>query len=141
MDIQGIAEKAFAVLGTGHQLAPFSLADPHFGLKEAYRITAAVRAARDAGGERPIGRKIGFTNRTIWDEYGVHAPIWGYVYDSTVRDLEHEPLEISLGGLAEPRIEPEIVFGLAAPPAPTMDEAGRSTARSRSHARPSRCNG
>ena len=123
MDIQGIAEKAFAVLGTGRQLAPFSQADLHFGLKEAYRVTAAVRAKREARGERPIGRKIGFTNRTIWDEYGVHAPIWGYVYDSTVRDLEHEPLEVSLGGLAEPRIEPEIVFGLAAPPAPTMDEA------------------
>ncbi len=31
-------------------------------------------------GERPIGRKIGFTNRNIWAEYGVYAPIWGDVY-------------------------------------------------------------
>ena len=77
---------------------------------------------REARGERPIGRKIGFTNRTIWAEYGVYAPIWGYVYDRTVRDLTHEPLEVPLLGLAEPRIEPEIVFGLAAPPAPDMDE-------------------
>ena len=120
-DLQDIASKAFAVLGSGRQLPPFSTAHPDFSLEEAYRVTAAVRTAREARGERPIGRKIGFTNRTIWAEYGVHAPIWGYVYDSTVRDLGSEASEVSLGGLAEPRIEPEIMFGLAAPPAPDMD--------------------
>jgi 2-oxo-3-hexenedioate decarboxylase len=124
VDPQDIAGKAFAVLGTGRQLAPFSTAYPSFGLKEAYRVTAAIRAEREARGERAIGRKIGFTNRTIWAEYGVYAPIWGYVYDSTVRDLAAEALKVSLSGLAEPRIEPEIVFGLAAPPTPDMDEQG-----------------
>ena len=120
MDAQEIAREVFAVLRTGRQRAPFSRSSPNFGLKEAYRVTAAVRAMREARGERPIGRKIGFTNRTIWAEYGVHAPIWGYVYDRTVRDLSGEAL-VSLSGLAEPRIEPEIMFGLAAPPAPGMD--------------------
>jgi len=121
MNVQKIAQQAFAVLETGRQIAPFSHADPHFGLDEAYRVTAAVRAKREARGERPIGRKIGFTNRTIWAEYGVYAPIWGYVYDRTVRDLTTEPLKVSLSGLAEPRIEPEVVFGLTAPPMPEMD--------------------
>ena len=121
VDVQDIARKAFAVLGSGRQLPPFSTAHPDFSLEEAYRVTAAVRAAREAGGESPIGRKIGFTNRTIWAEYEVHAPIWGYVYDSTARDLGSEASEVSLGGLAEPRIEPEIMFGLAAAPAPDMD--------------------
>src|SRR3984885_10025809 len=122
MDIQEIAQQLLAVLGTGRQIAPLSKAYPDFGLEEAYQITAAVRAEREARGERPIGRKIGFTNRTIWAEYGVYAPIWGYVYDGTVRDLTSDPLEVSLNGLAEPRIEPEIMFGLAAPPEPGMDE-------------------
>jgi 2-keto-4-pentenoate hydratase len=122
MDVQEIAKELLAVLGTGRQIAPLSKAHPDFGLEEAYRITAAVRAEREARGERPIGRKIGFTNRTIWAEYGVYAPIWGYVYDRTVRDLTSDALKVSLLGLAEPRIEPEIVFGLAAPPAPGMDE-------------------
>jgi 2-keto-4-pentenoate hydratase len=123
MDIEDIAEEAFAVLGTGRQITPFSKARPDLGLAEAYRVTASVRARREAGGERPIGRKIGFTNRTIWAEYGVYAPIWGYVYDSTVGDLARDaPFEVSLKGLAEPRIEPEIMFGLAAPPSPAMDE-------------------
>jgi 2-oxo-3-hexenedioate decarboxylase len=122
MDVEDIAKEVFAVLETGRQITPFSKANPDFNLNEAYQVTAAVRAAREARGEHPIGRKIGFTNRTIWAEYGVYAPIWGYVYDRTVRDLASEPLEVSLRGLAEPRIEPEIVFGLAAPPAPGMDE-------------------
>jgi 2-oxo-3-hexenedioate decarboxylase len=122
MDIRDIAKEVFAVLETGRQISPFSKAYPDFGLKEAYQVTAAVRAEREARAERPIGRKIGFTNRTIWAEYGVYAPIWGYVYDSTVRDLGVDTLEVSLAGLAEPRIEPEIVFGLSAPAAPGMDE-------------------
>src|SRR5271163_1257144 len=123
MKAHDIAKEVLAVLGTGRQLSPFSEVYPDFGLKEAYRVTAAVRLQREARGERPIGRKIGFTNRTIWEEYGVYAPIWGYVYDGTVRDLASDPPEVSLKGLAEPRIEPEIMFGLAAPPAPGMDEA------------------
>src|SRR5271154_3834807 len=122
MNVHDIAKEALAVLETGRQIAPFSKANPDFNLGEAYRVTAAVRAEREARGERPIGRKIGFTNRTIWEEYGVYAPIWGYVYDGTVRDLTSDPLEVSLKGLAEPRIEPEIMFGLAAPPEPGMDE-------------------
>ena len=51
------------------------------------------------------------------------APIWGYVYDRTVQDLTGDvALEVSLAGLAEPRIEPEIMFGLEREPAPGMDE-------------------
>jgi 2-keto-4-pentenoate hydratase len=122
MDIQDIAKEAIAVLGTGRQVAPFSSRRSDFGLEGAYRVTAAIRAQRETRGERPVGRKIGFTNRTIWPEYNVHAPIWGYVYDRTVHDLPKGGADFSLNGLAEPRIEPEIVFGLASMPAPGMDE-------------------
>jgi 2-oxo-3-hexenedioate decarboxylase len=122
MNVHDIAKEVLAVLGTGRQLDPFSKVFPDFGLKDAYTVTAAVRAEREARGERSIGRKIGFTNRTIWAEYGVYAPIWGYVYDHTVQDLTSEGLTVSLNGLAEPRIEPEIMFGLAAPPEPGMNE-------------------
>jgi 2-oxo-3-hexenedioate decarboxylase len=47
--------------------------------------------------------------------------MWDYVYDTTVRELRKEGADASLSGLAEPRIEPEIVFGMAAAPAPDMD--------------------
>jgi 2-oxo-3-hexenedioate decarboxylase len=39
---------------------------------------------RETRGEMPSGRKIGFTNRTIWAEYNVYGPIWGYVHNRTV---------------------------------------------------------
>ncbi|MBV9286535.1 MAG: hydratase, partial [Hyphomicrobiales bacterium] len=115
--IEEFTNEAFALLGTGRQTAPFTKRRPGFGLNDAYRVAGAVRAAREARGERVVGRKIGFTNRTIWDEYDVRAPIWGYLYDRTVHDLVgEESLAVSLSGLAEPRIEPEIVFSLASPP-------------------------
>ena len=121
--IQAIAGEAFAVLNTGRQIAPFSARYPAFDLDDAYRVTAAVRAMREARGETPIGRKFGFTNRTIWEEYGVSGPMWGYVYNTTVHDLAAAGDGFSLAGLAEPQIEPEIVFGFAAAPDPDMDEA------------------
>src|SRR5688572_25582468 len=122
-DIQTIASEAFAVLNTENQVAPFSSRYPDFDLDDAYRVTAAVRQMREANGERVLGRKLGFTNRTIWDEYGVSAPMWGYVYDRTVHDLDAVGNGFLLTGLAEPQIEPEIVFGHAAAPEPGMDEA------------------
>jgi 2-keto-4-pentenoate hydratase len=122
MNVQDIARQVFAVLETGRQIAPFSKGNPDLNLDQAYQITAAVRALREARGERAIGRKIGFTNRTIWAEYGVYAPIWGYVYDRTVHHLTSGPLEAPLKGLAEPRIEPEVMFGLGVPPEPGMNE-------------------
>jgi 2-oxo-3-hexenedioate decarboxylase len=122
MNVREIVDEALAVLGTGRQIAPFSARWPDLRREDAYRVAAAVRAQREARGERPVGRKIGFTNRTIWAEYNVHAPMWGYMYDRTVHDLSKEGIDASLRGLAEPRIEPEIVFGLAAAPTPGMDE-------------------
>jgi len=46
----------------------------------------------------------------------------GFVTDRTVHELA-DTSNLPLAGLSEPRIEPEIVFGLARPPAPGMDEA------------------
>ncbi|MDQ3559636.1 MAG: hydratase [Pseudomonadota bacterium] len=93
-------------------------------LDDAYRIASAVARRRIGRGERPVGWKIGFTNRTIWDEYGVHAPIWGPIYDTTVirGPGDAAPASCPLAGLLEPRIEPEIVFRMARAPHPDMDE-------------------
>src|SRR5215212_8436666 len=87
-DVQRVAAEAFDLLDTGRQTAPFSSRLSRFDLDDAYRVTAAVRQMREAGGETALGRKIGFTNRTIWDEYQIGAPMWGYIYDRTVHDLD-----------------------------------------------------
>ena len=121
-ELEAIAAEAFAALDTGRQITPFSARLPTFDLDAAYRVTATIRQMRERRGEMPVGRKIGFTNRTIWAEYDVYGPIWGYVYNRTVHDLAEIGETFSLRGLAEPRIEPEIVFKLAVAPAPGMDE-------------------
>jgi 2-oxo-3-hexenedioate decarboxylase len=126
-DHETIAVEALAAMDDARQIAPFSARYSGLTLDDAYRISARLCALRTARGERVIGRKIGFTNRTIWAEYAVSAPMWGFVFDTTVRDLppprkaSHQPF--TLAPFAEPRIEPEIVFRLAAAPSPDMDEA------------------
>jgi 2-oxo-3-hexenedioate decarboxylase len=123
LDLDAIGAEIFAVLGTARQVAPFTTRYTGLDLDAAYRVAALVHAQRVARGERPLGRKIGFTNRRIWDEYGVWAPIWGHVYDTTVRDLAAVTDGFSLAGLSEPRIEPEIMFKFAHAPKPGMDDA------------------
>lgn len=90
-------------------------------LADAYRVTAALRRLREGRGERVVGRKIGFTNERMWAEYGVTAPIWGYMYTTTVH-RSADLLALDAGSLVEPRIEPEIVFALSRSPEAGMDE-------------------
>ena len=84
-------------------------------LGEAYERALSVRQLRIRRGEQPRGYKIGFTNRTLWERYGVYAPMWGTVWNTTLAFCEGEG-ELSLAGTSQPRIEPECVFGLRATP-------------------------
>lgn len=104
-------------------IAPLTGWDPTLDLPAAYRVAGEVRRLRVARGERVVGRKIGFTNTTLWDRYGVRAPIWGSVYDTTLRERAALAGPVALAAFVEPRIEPEIVFGLAHAPEPGMDAA------------------
>jgi 2-oxo-3-hexenedioate decarboxylase len=68
-----------------------------------------------------VGRKIGFTNRTIWARYGVWQPIWAHMWDRTVRFAPHRKASLNLAQFVQPRIEPEVVFRLKTPVPPTDD--------------------
>lgn len=83
----------------------------------AYQRALAVRALRSARGEVPRGYKIGFTNRNIWAHYNVYGPVWGTVWSTTLSFCNGDG-RISLDRCAQPRIEPEAVFGLRATPTP-----------------------
>src|SRR5262245_66688161 len=80
--------------------------DPSLDENRAYAIAWDVHGRRRARGEHPVGRKIGFTNRTIWAEYGVWAPIWSHVYDSTVHHAPDGATPLALGRRRQPRLEP-----------------------------------
>lgn len=120
-------EILLAAADAGRPLPPVAPGDPAPGdpapadVDEALRVQARIAALRRARGERQVGYKIGFTNRTIWPLYGVHQPIWGPVWDTTLGALVDGQGELVLERLAEPRLEPEIVIGLKTSPPPDAD--------------------
>ncbi len=83
---------------------------------QAQQIANTVAQLRSARGEKALGYKIGFTNRSLWPVYGVSRPIWSPIYDTTVTQLSGYSAQINLGRFVEPRLEPEIVIGLRATP-------------------------
>lgn len=122
MDTAAIATELLTARYKARQMPPISEAAAEFSLEQAYDVAAEILHRRRAAGEIPVGRKIGFTNRGIWPEYGVNAPIWGYVYDATIRHAEDNAGMQSLRGALEPKIEPEIVLKLRNAPRPGMGE-------------------
>jgi 2-oxo-3-hexenedioate decarboxylase len=103
-------------------IEPLTVADPDLDDAGAYAIAAAVRAQRVARGERPVGRKIGFTNRTVWPLFGIEEPNWAWVYDTTTPDLGPAPWHLDISRLLQPRIEPEIQLHFARTPPAGADE-------------------
>lgn len=83
-----------------------------FDIEAGYKIGTAVDKALRQVGWRHAGRKIGFTNVAAWEEFQLSSPIWAYVYDRTVIDVDLGIPEILVSDLTAPRIEPEIVFGV-----------------------------
>jgi 2-keto-4-pentenoate hydratase len=97
---------------TPREVPPFSQRHPGLTPELGYGAAERLHAHRLAQGWKPVGRKIGFTNRTLWQRYGVHEPMWGWVYDRTLIDARSGKATVRLDGLVQPRIEPEIAFKL-----------------------------
>jgi 2-oxo-3-hexenedioate decarboxylase len=122
LDVETVANEVAASLVGHRQIPTFSSRPGGLTLAQAYRVTAQLRAAFEARGEKITGRKIGFTNREMWKVYGVQSPIWGYITDRTTQELASTPA-LRIKDFVEPRIEPEIMFGLRSAPWPGMSEA------------------
>jgi len=110
-----IATELIRALDEGKTLSPITARTPDFGWEAGYDVAAEIVRLRRARGEQTVGRKIGFTNRNIWAEYGATSPIWAHVYDDTLFYAKDNAALISLKGSVRPRIEPEIAFKLRAP--------------------------
>ena len=116
MTVESIASDIGATLRQQQPLSPLAGRVPGFDVATAYDVARQLRQLKLAGGRQLRGRKIGFTNRAIWAVYGVFQPIWGAMYDDTVHTLPGGSGSLSLHGLYEPRIEPEVVLHLASAP-------------------------
>jgi len=112
--IQAIARDLIDAHDQAMAIESVAARDPEFDLDAAYQVAAELMRVRRSRGSRPVGRKIGFTNRTIWALYGVDAPMWAHVYADTVSYAQGGSAEVSLAGTVSPRMEPEIAFKLRA---------------------------
>lgn len=110
--VKDVAGRLIAAYDEARTLQPIAAGDASFDVPAGYRVLAEIQASRAAQGWKAVGRKIGFTNTTIWARYGVDRPLWANVYDRTVRHVPDGRVEVSLERFAQPRIEPEVVFGL-----------------------------
>ena len=120
--IEEIVKEVVTSMSSRSQIPTFSSRADRLNLRQAYRVTSLLRTAFEARGEKITGRKIGFTNRQMWSAFGVRSPIWGYTTSRTTRELA-DPRVMTLEEFSEPRIEPEIMFGLGATPTPGMGDS------------------
>ena len=115
IDIDKIAGRLIDAYDSASMLAPISANTPQFGIADAYRVLALIEKRRRAQGWQAVGRKIGFTNTAIWARYGVSAPLWAHVWSRTVHFAPDGEASLDLGAFVQPRIEPEVAFGLRSP--------------------------
>jgi len=111
-----LARELISLHESPREVPPFSARFPGLTAQAGYEAARRLHEHRVAAGWHAVGRKIGFTNRTIWPRYGVYEPIWGTVYDRTMVRAVDNRARVSLKGLVNPRIEPEICFCLRTAP-------------------------
>ena len=92
------------------QIDPITSQFLNFNITDAYETARLIHELRIGEGLVPVGRKIGFTNTNIWPIYGVHEPVWAYMYDKTVTQITEDIAACFIGKYCEPKIEPEVVF-------------------------------
>src|SRR6476659_3506599 len=104
MDATNLGNELIELHRQPRQVSPFSTRYPGLTPESGYAAARKLHAHRLAQGWKLAGRKIGFTNRTIWPRYGVYEPIWGTVYDRTLIQARDQRARVPLAGLVNPRI-------------------------------------
>lgn len=115
MDVQALAQEFLKVRSQGAPLTPPSARFADWNLEAGYAVGNELEKLRRAAGWVPVGRKIGFTNKTIWPSLGMDTVIWAYTYQQTVQYAENNQADLSLAKTYSCLIEPEIVFKLKVP--------------------------
>ena len=110
-----ITEAAQALLGaeaSGIQIGLLSQTYPDMTMDKAYRVQAALVAAKIAKGRRQIGWKIGLTSKAMQAALNIATPDSGVLLD----DMAFEDgARIPKGRFIAPRIEAELAFVMKAP--------------------------
>lgn len=109
MDIDALVERLFEALGTRSVIAPLTEEHPDLTVDAAYEIQDAVIARHLAAGASVSAAKLGLTSVAKQRQMNVSEPLYGWLTDR---------MQIAAGGAIEtasyiqPRIEPEVAFGI-----------------------------
>lgn len=115
-DLDDIARRIKTAQDENTRIEPTTTRFSGFELADAYEVARRIHEARLAEGAATVGRKLGFTNSSIWPQYGVSAPVWGYLYDTRLIHARGGRVACRIGAFAEPKIEPEVVVHFASTP-------------------------
>jgi len=117
MDPKTLAQELTDAYASRTTVAAPSSREGGIDLDTAYAVEAAIARARRSGGHRTVGWKVGYADKDAWRALGLETVAWAHMYDDTVRYADWNDATLSIGAMVAPRIEPEIVFMLAKPPA------------------------
>jgi len=123
MDATTLAHELVGLHEEAAIVPPFSARYAGLTAESGYAAARKLHAHRCARGCKPAGRKIGFTNRTLWERYGVHEPMWAHVYDTTTQHLHGARAASRVQRFAQPKIEPEVILHFARAPRADADAA------------------
>ena len=108
-DVDAQAAHLYAAASHRDLVDPLTDAHPTLSVDDAYRIQDALVGLHIADGARLVGAKLGLTSRAKQVEMHVHEPIGGWLTDRMALAVGEDLVVASLG---QPRVEPEIAFGL-----------------------------
>jgi 2-oxopent-4-enoate hydratase len=111
-DVERLGKRLFEDERSARAGAPLSEEHPQMTLVDAYAVQLAYVAARTAAGARVAGHKVGCTNPVIQELFHIDQPDYGHLLDDM---LLPDGAAISMRGLIQPRVEPEIAFVLREP--------------------------
>jgi len=92
-------------------------------LSTAYAVERELVRMRRSEGHKTVGVKVGYANKAMWRVLKLETLVWAHMYDDTVRYADANVATLSLAHMISPKIEPEIVFKLKAPPGVGITDA------------------
>ncbi|MBI3400801.1 MAG: fumarylacetoacetate hydrolase family protein [Acidobacteria bacterium] len=112
-----LAAELLAAYADRRLVTPPSARDAAFDLAAAYAVEAEIAQVRRDSGHQTVGWKVGSANPDNWAALKLDTVTWAHLYDDTVRYADWNDATLSIASMLSPKIEPEIVFKLARPPA------------------------
>jgi 2-keto-4-pentenoate hydratase len=109
---EGVARALWSAELARNPVDPVSGSHPHFSTADAYAVQQGISDIRLKLGHRPCGRKIGLTSRAVQEMVGLDEPDHGQLFEEM--RIEDGGV-LSLDGLIQAKIEPELAFVFARP--------------------------